>query len=164
MFAWSNGGMRIASQSVQRRDFNHKKQHFWRRAFLPLLLVSIAAVSASPCVAEPMPVLPTVGPSEPEHVGYLVVYSATEPYNDGDLMYYTHTDYQLYSARGSFLKKIRNSIVRGDENPEKVPLAPGRYIVEAQSEAQGIVRVPVIIADGRTTVVNLENDRRGRSR
>ena len=109
-----------------------------------------------------MLVLPAVGPSEPEHVGYLVVYSATEASHDGGVMYYTHTGYQLYSARGSFLKKIRNSIVKGDETPEKVPLAPGHYLVEAQSETDGIVRVPVVVADGRTTVVNLENDRRGR--
>ena len=108
-----------------------------------------------------MPVYPTVGPSGPEHGGYLIVYSATEPYEDGEIMYYTHTDYDLYSSRGVFLKKIRNSIVRGDENPERVPLAPGRYLVQAESETDGIVRVPVIIADGRTTVVNLEGDRRG---
>ncbi len=111
-----------------------------------------------------MPVYPTVGPAEPEHVGYLVVYSATEASEDGEVMYYTHTDYELYSARGSFLKKIRNSIVKGDETPEKVRLAPGRYLVEAQSETNGIVRVPVIVADGRTTVVNLEGDRRGGGR
>jgi hypothetical protein len=125
-------------------------------------LLLIAA--AQPCPAEPMPVWPTVGPSEPQQLGYLVVYSATEPFNDGDLMYYTHTDYELYSVRGAFIKKIRNSIVRGDETPERVALAPGRYLVEAQSEYQGTVRVPVIIANGRTTVVNLENDRRGGQR
>lgn len=114
--------------------------------------------------AAPMPVYPAIGPAEPEHVGYLVVYSATEASEDGEVMYYTHTDYKLYSSGGSFLKKIRNSIVKGDETPEKIPLAPGHYLVEAQSETNGIVRVPVIIADGRTTVVNLEGDRRGGGR
>jgi len=130
-----------------------------------IVVWALLFVAATQCsIAAPMPVWPTVGPSEPLHVGYLVVYSATEPFNDGDLMYYTHTDYELYSTAGRFLKKIRNSIVRGDETPERVPLAPGRYLVEAESEYEGIVRVPVIIADGRTTVVNLENDRRGGSR
>jgi hypothetical protein len=108
-----------------------------------------------------MPVYPTAGPAEPEHVGYLIVYSATEPYEDGETMYYTHTDYDLYSSRGVFLKKIRNSIERGDETPERIPLASGHYLVQAESETDGIVRVPVIITDGRTTVVNLEGDRRG---
>jgi hypothetical protein len=79
-------------------------------------------------------------------------------------MYYAHTDYKLYSAAGAFLKKIRNSIEKEDEIPERVSLPPGRYLVEAQSENEGIVRVPVIIAEGRTTVVNLEGDRRGRDR
>jgi hypothetical protein len=131
---------------------------------LTVLICLLISLTAGSCFAGPMPILPTVGPSEPEHIGYLIVYSATEASNDGDVMYYTHTDYELYSARGVFLKKIRNSIVKGDETPERVPLAPGRYLVEAQSEADGIVRVPVVVADGRTTVVNLENDRRGRDR
>jgi hypothetical protein len=132
--------------------------------FATVLLFSLVSLTVGSSFAGPMPVYPTVGPSEPEHIGYLIVYTATEPFNDGDLMYYTHTDYELYSGRGVFLRKIRNSIVKGDETPEKVPLAPGRYLVEAQSETNGVVRVPVIIADGRTTVVNLENDRRGSGR
>jgi len=140
---------------------NQDKSRTKHGSVLGLLLLML---TIGPASAGPMPTLPLVGPSEPEHVGFLVVYTATEPFNDGDLMYYTHTDYELYSARGAFLKKIRNSIVKGDETPERVPLAPGRYLVEAQSENEGIVRVPVIIADGRTTVVNLENDRRGRRR
>src|ERR1700746_3185772 len=98
------------------------------RTGITLLLLSLAGYS---CLAAPMPVYPTVGPAEPEHVGYLIVYSATEPFNDGDRIVYTHTDYDLYSWRGAFLKKIRNSIVKGDEIPERVPLAPGRYLVQA---------------------------------
>jgi hypothetical protein len=128
---------------------------------ITLLLLGIAGCR---CLAEPMPVYPTVGPAEPENVGFLVVYSATEPYEDGELMFYTHTDYDLYSSRGVFLKRIRNSIVKGDETPEKVPLPPGHYLVQAESETDGIVRVPVIIAYGRTTIVNLEGDRRGSGR
>ena len=107
--------------------------------------------------------LPPVGRAKPEHAGYLVVYSATEPVDDGDVMYYTHTDYRLYSSSGVFLKTIRNSIVKGDEVPETVRLAPGRYMIHAQSETEGYVTVPVVIADGRKTVVNLEGDRRGRN-
>ena len=126
-----------------------------------LLLLSIVTCG---CLAAPMPVYPTVGPAEPEHVGYLMVYSATRPFNDGDTIYYTHTDYDLYSSRGAHLKTVRNSIVVGDEIPTKVPLAPGRYLVQAESETDFMVRVPVIIADGRTTVVNLEGDRRGSRR
>lgn len=128
---------------------------------LTAVTLFLLVTAAASCIAKPMPVYPTVGPSEPEHVGYLIVYTATEASDDGDVMYYTHTDYELYSLRGVFLKKVRNSIVKGDETPEKVPLAPGRYLVEGESETDGIVRVPVIIADGRTTVVNLEGDRRG---
>jgi len=109
-------------------------------------------------------VFPEVGPAEPAHVGYLVVYTATEPFNDGDMMYYTHTDYELYSREGRLLKNVRNSIVKGDEVPEKISLPPGRYMVHARSEYEGWVAVPVRIEYGRTTVVNLEEDRRGSRR
>ena len=131
------------------------------RAGIALLLVGIVGC---PCLSAARPFYPMVGPAEPEHVGYLMVYSATRPFNDGDTIYYTHTDYDLYSWRGAHLKNIRNSIVEGDEIPTRVPLVPGRYLVQAESETDGMVRVPVIIADGRTTVVNLEGDRRGRDR
>ena len=107
---------------------------------------------------------PEVGPAEPAQVGYLVVYSATEPFNDGDMMYYTHTDYELYSRGGTHLKTVRNSIVKGDEVPEKISLAPGKYLVHARSECEGWVYVPVRIEYGRTTIVNLEQDRQGSRR
>ncbi len=135
-----------------------------RRPVRPELIgLLIPLFFAGACLgwAEPMPVLPVAGPAEEPHLGYLVVYSATEASDDGDVMYYTHTDYKLYAPGGAFLRNVRNSIIKGDEAPEKIPLRPGRYLVEAQSENQGIVRVPVIIADGKTTVVNLEGDRRG---
>lgn len=129
-----------------------------------MLLIALGSM-AMPFVvnAGGLRILPPVGPAEPEHTGYLIVYSATEPVDDGDVMYYTHTDYRLYSSGGVFLKTIRNSIVKGDEVPETVRLAPGRYVIHAQSETEGYVAVPVVIADGRKTVVNLEGDRRGRN-
>lgn len=128
------------------------------------LLSSVIITGTAVCSAGQLRTLAPVGPSEPEHAGYLIVYSATVPFDDGDVIYYTHTSYNLYTAQGAFLKRIRNRIMRGDEAPETVKLAPGRYVIHAQSEMDGPVAVPVIIADGRTTVVNLENDRRGRER
>ena len=76
-------------------------------------------------------------------------------------MYYPHSDYRLYTTDGHFIKTIHNSISRNDETPERVALPSGQYIVRAISEIDGPVEVPVTIATGRTTVVNLESSRRG---
>jgi hypothetical protein len=45
-----------------------------------------------------------------------------------------------------------------DETPTAVTLPRGRYIVQAQSETDGLVRVPVVVETGRTTVIKLEQD------
>ena len=121
----------------------------------------IIALGSAECGMAQLPTLPAVGPQTVAHAGYLTVYTATEPFNDGDVMYYSHTDYQLYTAKGTFIKTVHNSISRSDETPERIKLPPGRYLIHAQSEMDGFVAVPVIIADGRNTVVNLESDRRG---
>jgi hypothetical protein len=163
MFVLSNQWMRslIWFSKDNQFPFNPRQLGGRRLALLLIALGSMAAASVGK--AGGLRTLPAVGPAEPGHTGYLLVYTATEPTDDGDVMYYTHTDYRLYSSSGVFLKTIRNSIVKGDEVPETVRLAPGRYIIHAQSETEGYVAVPVVIADGRKTVVNLEGDRRGRN-
>ena len=51
--------------------------------------------------------------------------------------------------------------MKGDEVPEKVPLSPGRYLVQAESENDGIVRVPVIIAYGQVKPNEKDKPRAG---
>jgi hypothetical protein len=163
MFGVSNQWMRNLIWFAKDNQFAFSPRQS-RGSRLALLLIALGSMAAASVAnAGGLRALPAVGPAEPEHTGYLVVYTATEPTDDGDVMYYTHTDYRLYSSSGVFLKTIKNSIVKGDEVPETVRLAPGRYMIHAQSETEGYVAVPVVIADGRKTVVNLEGDRRGRN-
>jgi hypothetical protein len=142
----------------EREDFpivqNRRKPRTWSATLLAVLVLGL---STAVCGADSIRTLPAVGPSEPEHVGYLIVDTETVPFDDGDVMYYTHTAYNLFTAKGEFLKRVRNRIIRGDEAPQTITLPPGEYLIHAQSEADGTVAVPVIIADGRTTVVNLES-------
>jgi hypothetical protein len=137
-----------------------------RTNWLVWLGTLIIVLGTANCGTAQLPTLAPVGPEPPstEHIGYLIVYSATEPFNDGDVMYYSHTDYQLYTAKGTFIKTVHNSISRSDETPERIKLPAGQYLIHAQSETDGFVAVPVIIATGRRTVVNLESDRRGANR
>jgi hypothetical protein len=127
-------------------------------------LLALLMLLAS-CASGGGKLLPPVGPanlsSGAPSGGYLLVYSATEEHNDGGLMYYPHTSYRIYSQNGRYLKAVHNHISLSDELPEPVLLQSGQYMVHATSEVDGPVIVPVIIASGRTTVVNLEGNRRG---
>jgi len=115
--------------------------------------------------ASPLVTLAPVGPRPPGvHApgplkGYLKVYSATTEYNDGNLMYYPHSRYSILDTGGKRLEWVDNHVSMNDEAPQVVPIPVGTYYVLAQSEFDGLVRVPVIIKGGQTTVVNLERGR-----
>jgi hypothetical protein len=88
--------------------------------------------------------------------GYLKVYSATDEFNDGDAWYFPHSSYAIYTIEGKFFKNVENHISRSDEIPEVVMLPIGAYMVEARSEQDGYVRIPVAIKEGRQTILHLD--------
>jgi hypothetical protein len=93
-----------------------------------------------------------------DYVGTLKVFSTTEQRPDGDDTYrYPHTDYEIYKRNGTLFKRVDNGWTQLDETPTAVTLLKGRYFVQAQSETAGLIRVPVVIQTGRTTVVDLEH-------
>jgi hypothetical protein len=87
--------------------------------------------------------------------GSLVVYSATDAFDDGDLPYYAHSSYAIYTTDGKLFKDVENHISRSDEIPEIVILPVGTYVIEARSERDGYVRVHVVIKAGRQTILDL---------
>jgi hypothetical protein len=88
--------------------------------------------------------------------GYLLVYSATDPFNDGDLVFNAHSSYSVYTPDGKLFKNVENHISRSDEIPELVSLPVGSYIVGARSENNGYVRLRVVIKPGQRTILALE--------
>jgi hypothetical protein len=88
--------------------------------------------------------------------GALEVYSATDEFNDGDTLCYAHSAYAIYTLKGKLFKNVENHISRSDEIPEVVALPAGSYLVEARSEKDGYVRVPVVIKAGQRTIVDLD--------
>jgi hypothetical protein len=88
--------------------------------------------------------------------GYLLVYSATDEFDDGDVAFYAHSSYSIYTADGKLFKNVENHISRSDEIPELVTLPPGSYTVEARSTNKGCVRVRVMIKAARRTVLDLD--------
>jgi len=89
--------------------------------------------------------------------GSLVVYSATDAFDDGDLPYYVHSSYAIYTTDGKLFKNVENHISRSDEIPEVVILPVGTYVIEARSERDGHVRVRVVIKAGRQTILDLDS-------
>jgi hypothetical protein len=82
-------------------------------------------------------------------------YSATDEFNDGGTLYYAHDAYTIYTLDGKLFKNVENHISRSDELPETVSLPVGSYTVVARSERDGYVSVPVMIRNGRRTIVDL---------
>ena len=89
--------------------------------------------------------------------GYLLVYSATDPFNDGDLVFNAHSSYSVYTPDGKLFKNVENHISWSDEIPEVVTIPVGSYVIEARSERDGYVRVRIVIKAGRQTILNLDS-------
>jgi hypothetical protein len=89
--------------------------------------------------------------------GYLVVYSATDPFSDGDLIFNAHSSYSIYTTDGKWFKSVENRMSRSDEIPEIVRLPVGSYVIEARSERDGYVRVTILIKAGRRTILDLDS-------
>jgi hypothetical protein len=89
--------------------------------------------------------------------GYLLVYSATDEFSDGDLVFNAHSSYLIYTTDGKLFKSVENHMSRSDEIPERVSLPAGCYILEARSANNGYVRVRVVIKSSRLTLLDLDS-------
>ena len=88
--------------------------------------------------------------------GALEVYSATDELNDGGTLYYAHSAYAIYTLDRKLFKNVENHISQSDEFPQIVSLPVGSYTVVARSEKDGYVSAPVMIRNGRRTIVDLD--------
>jgi len=126
-----------------------------------LLLIQLVMCFGSPTVAQAGAKAPLFsGPVRPEldyrnelPQGYLIVYSATDAFDDGGVPYYAHSAYSIYRVDGKLFTHVENHISLSDEVPSLVRLPTGSYMIEARSESHGYVRVPIVITAGRRTVV-----------
>ena len=89
--------------------------------------------------------------------GYLLVYSATDEFSDGDLVFNAHSSYLIYTTDGKSFKSVENHMSRSDEIPQRVSLPAGSYIVEARSANNGYIRVRVMIKPSRLTLLDLDS-------
>jgi hypothetical protein len=91
--------------------------------------------------------------------GYLKVYTATEDHDDGHIHYYPHTGYTIYLEDGkTIVKNVPNAIGIHDEDPSLVQLPVGKYLVLAEAEHYGMVKIAAVIEPGQLTKIDLQYD------
>ena len=126
-----------------------------------LLIVQLAFCFGGPTVAQAGQRDSSTGPIQPElhdqaelRQGYLLVYSATDRFDDGGTFYYPHSSYSIYTAEGKFFKNVENHISRSDEIPTLVTLPAGSYTILLRSENRGYIRLPIVITPGRRMILD----------
>jgi hypothetical protein len=148
---------------------NHKQTYSYASTFMPLLrYVTTRNLAVAMFVA--LALIGTTRGNETEKTalakckatagqlsqGSLVVNSATDAFEDGEVPYYAHSSYVIFTTDGRLFKNVENHMSNSDEIPEIVTLPVGFYTVEARSERAGYVRVPVVIKTGWRTILNLD--------
>ncbi len=126
-----------------------------------MLLIVQLAFFGSPILVKAGQRDSSTGPIQPElndqaelRQGYLLVYSATDRFDDGGTFYYPHSSYSIYTADGKFFKNVENRISRSDEIPSLVALPAGSYIILLRSENRGYIRLPIVITAGRRMILD----------
>ena len=141
------------------------------------MVVAAIVLGVAGCATAPV-VLTPVGPNparsaETSANGKLEVFSAVQqsdeqeniPLEEGIIgivvpssrVSYQRTDYNIYDAHGRRVEHVFNNLDSREPVPRVVALAPGRYVVEAESRDALLVRLPVEIEPGRVTKVHLDD-------
>jgi len=137
-----------------------KSTHCWIfsgiSAAIALLLAGCAGSGKPPLV------LDGVGPIEGGHVGvrgsvrgFLQVFSATTPVNDGGIVYNVCTPYSIYTMDGRHFKGVVNHVGYDDQKPMTVEVPPGEYRVYAMARGFGQVEIPIVVESMQLTMVYL---------
>lgn len=141
-----------------------------------LTAILAAAVLAGCADYQQRPVAGIVGPSRtdqsgpPASKGSLIVFSECEvvakpglpdasdsPDRSGRGYTWEYTNYKVLSPSGRVIKFVNNNEGETVAGPRKVELPAGEYLVEAEAKKYGGVTVPVAIAGGQDTILNLDN-------
>ncbi|HWD18047.1 MAG TPA: hypothetical protein VHB20_02115 [Verrucomicrobiae bacterium] len=89
--------------------------------------------------------------------GRLVVYTAREM-ADPVAYFPAHGAYKIYRPDGSLVSRVDNRTGTFDQEPPAVVLPVGKYKIEGHATNAGDVTVPVVVAENKTTIVDLEGN------
>ncbi|HVW67911.1 MAG TPA: hypothetical protein VHB68_03005 [Steroidobacteraceae bacterium] len=90
--------------------------------------------------------------------GSLVVYSATYAATIEQSEYPVHTRYTITTKDDRLVERVANATGSFNSFPAKVVLPAGEYRVRAQYGSGRFVIVPVVIRDGQTTELHLDEE------
>ena len=119
------------------------------------ILTLLTGCASTPIALSPVGPKPS-GTSDFYGTGHLRVYSDTKTRTISEDNYYPHTGYIIRDQFGRLVKYVPNHLGYADEKPTLVTISAGKYNVVAESSAYGRVTVPVVIEDGKTTVLHLD--------
>ena len=88
--------------------------------------------------------------------GRLLVYSALESLDAVESDHPTHSSYIIYDKNGNMVRRVDNRSGSFYQTPTTVSLPAGEYKVEARATNSGLVAVPVIVKENKTTIVDLD--------
>lgn len=122
--------------------------------------LALAGCASQTPLAMPGPVLagPAASPRASAATGNLLVYSATYAATLEQSEYPVHTNYTIATTDGHVVRRVTNLAGPFFSYPAKVTLPVGDYHVRAQFEDGGFVIVPVSIAPGEVTIVDLDRE------
>ncbi len=90
-------------------------------------------------------------------MGRLLVYTARDTGIADPVAYFpTHSSYRIFKDDGGLLRRVDNRSGTFDQQPVAVALPVGKYKIKGRATNAGEVLVPVVIAEDKTTIVDLE--------
>lgn len=96
--------------------------------------------------------------------GTLIVVTEAYPVLDGGIYYHPHRSYDVLTTRGTLVRGVRNHSSENDENPSRVRLQPGTYLIRPKTSGKDRPEFYVTIERNRTTKVNVADLTRRASR
>lgn len=88
--------------------------------------------------------------------GSLRVYSATEPVYVDSVEYKVHTPYTILNENGQLVDQVTNRLTETSEEPVRVKLPAGSYIVTALSDLAGLISFRVNVEANLSSSVHID--------
>lgn len=88
--------------------------------------------------------------------GTLVVYTETYPVEDGGTFYYPHRPYEVLTTDRQMVMRVSNHLSRNDENPTKVHLVSGNYLIRPESSSGMEKEIFCIIEPNKLTKIKVD--------
>lgn len=126
-------------------------------------LIGLVALLGGCAPIQPVVINEPIGPmkqivDDSRSGGSLIVYSDVQSAPSDQPFDTPHSGYLLYTAEGRLLQRVNNRKSFFSYDPATLELPVGRYRVTARAANFGFVSVPVVIQEGLTTVVDLNQD------